>query len=582
MSKTIKRRDLSLTPHSHDLASVHPVLQRIYQARSVTSLKDIDYRLGGLLAPEGMAGLGTAVDLLINAIKTDQRVVVVGDFDADGATSSALAVLALRAMGLHDVDYLVPNRFDYGYGLTPEIVEVAWQSKPDLIVTVDNGVSSIEGVKRANHLGMQVIVTDHHLPGEQLPAAAALVNPNQPGCAFPSQALAGVGVIFYVMLALRARLRQQGWFEEAGFHEPNMAEFLDLVALGTVADLVPLDSNNRTLVYQGLQRIASGRARPGIAALLEVAGRQAQRACAADLGFIVGPRLNAAGRLDDISLGIRCLLTTDLHEARQLAQQLNDLNNDRRTIEAAMQREALAILEQMEDQATEDSPWGLCLYQEQWHQGVVGIVASRVKERFHRPVIVFADADNGDIIKGSARSIAGLHIRDTLDMVATENPNLIVKFGGHAMAAGLSIQRGDLDRFAQCFDRAVRRQLSADQLEQVVLSDGVLQAEDFNLGLAEAIRAAGPWGQRFPEPLFDGQFRLIQQRIVGGKHLKMVVAPKSCDNLVLDAIAFSVDLDIWPNEDTEWVQLAYQLEVNSYRGRESLQLLVRDFWPVLI
>ncbi|BFM06948.1 single-stranded-DNA-specific exonuclease RecJ [Halioxenophilus aromaticivorans] len=579
MSKTIKRRAVSDHAQAH-LSHLPPVLQRVFAGRGVSDGTQLDYQLANMVKPADLKGLPAALDLLAAAVTQQQRILIVGDFDADGATSSALAVSALQAMGAVQVDYLVPNRFDYGYGLTPEIVDVAAESSPDVIVTVDNGISSVDGVARANSLGIKVVVTDHHLPGQVLPQAAAMVNPNQPGCEFPTKNLAGVGVIFYVLAALRSRLRSQGWFAEQGLPEPNMGEYLDLVALGTVADLVPLDANNRTLVYQGLNRIRAGRARPGILALLETAGRNPSRVSASDMGFIVGPRLNAAGRLDDMSIGIRCLLTDSIVEAREAAQALNDLNQDRRAIEVGMQREALADLADVDFSSPEDTPWGLSLYKPQWHQGVVGIVASRIKERFHRPVIAFADAEGGEQIKGSARSIAGLHIRDTLDAVASQNPGLIIKFGGHAMAAGLSIRSADFDRFSQAFDQAVRNKLTQDELNEVIYSDGELATGDFNLPLAEAIRAAGPWGQAFPEPVFDGEFILVSQRIVGGRHLKMVVAPVTDSQCTLDAIAFSVDVEQWPNSEAQRVHLVYQLDVNEYRGQQSVQLIVRHLWPL--
>jgi len=579
MLKTIKRRPY-LPQQTEALCQFHPVLQRVFAARQVTSAADLDYRLNNLNNPAGMKGLQPAVELLTKAIQSNARILIVGDFDADGATSSALAVTALKSFGAVDVDYLVPNRFEFGYGLTPEIVEVAARSQPKLIVTVDNGISSIEGVALANNLGIDVLITDHHLPGKALPGAAVIVNPNQPGCGFNGKNLAGVGVIYYVMIALRSHLRALGWFENNNIPEPNMAALLDLVALGTVADLVALDTNNRLLVQQGLNRIRALQARPGINAILAVAGRQPDNLIAADLGFVLGPRLNAAGRLDDMSLGIRCLLSTDITEAMELAQSLNDLNQDRRAIEASMQKEALSALAALDFDPGAAAPWGLCLSQPQWHQGVVGIVASRIKERFHRPVIAFANSDNGAEIKGSARSITGLHIRDTLDRVATREPKLIKKFGGHAMAAGLTIDRSNLAAFSQAFDQAVRAQISSDELDEVILSDGELTADEFTLALATAIRAAGPWGQAFPEPLFDGEFNLLQQRIVGHRHLKLVVSPISQPQLALDAIAFNIDVAQWPTTEATLARLVYQLEVNEYRGRQSVQLMVRHIWPL--
>lgn len=549
------------------------MLQRVYLARGITGQDQISNDLSLVHKPDALKGLKDAVALVVEALEQQQRILVVGDFDADGATSCALAVSALKSMGASSVDFLVPNRFEFGYGLTPEIVAVAGQFQPDLIITVDNGISSNAGVAAANASGMKVLVTDHHLPGDTLPDAAAIVNPNQPGCHFPSKNLAGVGVIFYLMSALRAELRQRNWFESRGLADPNMAEYLDLVALGTVADVVPLDHNNRILVEQGLRRIRAGRVRPGIAALLEVAQRDPRRLVSADLGFALGPRLNAAGRLDDMSLGIQCLMSDDIWQARDMAKQMDDLNRDRKSIEGSMQQEALQSLQQL-SLADEELPYGLCLYDPQWHQGVVGILASRIKDRYHRPVIAFADADESGSIKGSARSIPGLHIRDTLDRVAAKHPQLLSKFGGHAMAAGLTIQQSDYESFTRAFDQAVREQLTEKDLQAVIMSDGELSEQDMELSLAQQLKQAGPWGQHFPEPLFDGEFRLVQQRIVAEKHLKLVVSPVHSPDLVIDAIAFFVDTDRWPDDEVENVRLVYKLDVNEFRGRQSLQLLV--------
>lgn len=569
MQKTIRRRAYATAePLSADLP---PLLDRIYRSRGVRSAQELEHRLAHLHHPQ-LKGLDRAVELLADAVEADANIVIVGDFDADGATSCALAVSALRAMGLTSVDFLVPNRFEYGYGLTPEIVQVAAAMGPDVIVTVDNGISSIEGVKAAQELGIAVVVTDHHLPGEQLPQADAIVNPNQPGCEFPSKHLAGVGVIFYVMNGLRAELRARNWF---GPHrpEPKMANFLDLVALGTVADVVPLDYNNRILVAQGLKRIRAGMARPGILAMLEVAGRKPYRVVASDLGFALGPRLNAAGRLDDISLGIQCLLCESESLAREMALALDDLNRDRRSIESGMQQEALAMLDKLDMGEGDELPWGLCLYDPGWHQGVIGILASRIKDRLHRPVIVFADAGDGTL-KGSARSIAGLHIRDALDAVAARHPDVLQKFGGHAMAAGMSIEPARLEDFKHAFDAEVRRQLSVDDLQAVIVTDGGLEPDEVCLPLAEQLRDAGPWGQHFPEPLFDGEFILVQQRLVGEKHLKMTLAKSADDQQLVDAIAFNVDLEQWPNQQAQRVHIVYRLDVNEYRGRASVQLIV--------
>lgn len=570
MQKTIRRRTPVKSVEFQ--TAIHPLLQRIYSARGVQHERELQYQLANLHKPN-FKGLQDAVSLLADAVVAQAKIIIVGDFDADGATSSALAVLALRAMGLPHVDFLVPNRFEYGYGLTPEIVAVAAAQQPDIIITVDNGISSIEGVEAARELGIAVVVTDHHLPGAQLPNADAIVNPNQPGCEFPSKNLAGVGVIFYVMNALRAELRQMGWFEESGIAEPNMASFLDLVALGTVADVVPLDYNNRILVAQGLQRIRAGVCRPGIKAMLEVSGKQANRLVASDFGFALGPRLNAAGRLDDMSLGIQCLMCESENLAREMAAQLDELNRDRKAIETGMQQEAMIMLQKTLQADAESLPWGLCLFDETWHQGVIGILASRIKDKYHRPTIVFADAGEGDI-KGSARSVPGFHIRDALDAVAARHPELLQKFGGHAMAAGMSLTRENFPAFAQAFDEEVRRQLSVDDLQAVVVSDGELTAQEFSLQIASQLREAGPWGQHFPEPLFDGEFYLVQQKLVGEKHLKMTLAHDAQGQNLVDAIAFNIDPAIWPNPQAQKIRVAYKLDINEFRGNTTVQLLV--------
>lgn len=556
-----------------DLGNLPPLLTRLYAARGVQSAAELDKGLARLIPYQQLKGIEAAVELLVQALEQGQRMLIVGDFDADGATASTVGMLGLRMLGAAHVDYLVPNRFEYGYGLTPEIVAVALQRQPQLLITVDNGISSVEGVAAAKAAGLMVLVTDHHLPGAELPAADAIVNPNQLGCEFPSKAMAGVGVIFYVLLALRARLRELNWFS-AQRPEPNLAELLDLVALGSVADVVPLDANNRILVHQGLARIRAGRARPGLRAILDVAGRQAERITSTDLGFIIGPRLNAAGRLDDMSLGIECLLCEDEALARDMAVELDQLNQDRKAIEQGMQREALA---QLKDLPLEDMPFGLCLFDADWHQGVIGILASRLKERYHRPTIAFADAGAG-VLKGSARSVAGFHIRDALDAVAAKHPQLISKFGGHAMAAGLSLPEANFGAFAVAFDAEVRRQLDEDDLTGRLLSDGALSVEEFHLPLAKELRNAGPWGQHFPEPLFHGVFQVVQQRLVGDKHLKLVLKTE-CGGQTLDGIAFNIDREVWPNPNVRWVELAYKLDVNEYRGRESVQLMVAHLAP---
>ena len=550
-----------------------PLLQRIYQSRGIDSQASLDRRLNCLPEPQSMTGLDAATQRLVTAAKKQQSVLIVGDFDADGATSSALMVLGLRAMGFQSVDFLVPNRFDYGYGLTPEIVDLAAEKSPDLIITVDNGISSVEGVARANKLAIEVIVTDHHLPGTQLPDAVAIVNPNQQGCDFPSKNLAGVGVAFYLLIALRTELRQQQWFDQQQIAEPNLSQWLDLVALGTVADVVPMDQVNRALVHQGLLRIRSGHSRPGIQALLRIAGKNPARLVATDLGFALGPRLNAAGRLDDISLGIQCLLCDDPQQALHTAQALDELNQDRKSIETGMQQQALAIVEQLglDDKSM---PAALSLFQPDWHQGVVGLLASRIKEKYHRPVVAFARGDNGDL-KGSCRSIPGLHIRDTLDAVATQNPGLITKFGGHAMAAGLSLNEDKLSEFEQAFEQQVAQLVTEDDLQARLITDGCLEAQQLSMHTAEMLRDAGPWGQLFPEPCFQGDFRIVQQRIVGERHLKLVLAPHNQPEIAIDAIWFNIDTARWPNPEAETVHCVYRLDINEFRGLESLQLMVQ-------
>ncbi|VAW76923.1 Single-stranded-DNA-specific exonuclease RecJ [hydrothermal vent metagenome] len=557
--------------------ATHRVLKRIYAARNIRSSGDLDTGLQALLTPESLSGLGTAVDVLVSALAEGKKLLVVGDFDADGATSSALMVMALRAMGATRVDYLVPNRFEFGYGLTPGIVELAAATfKPNLIITVDNGISSLEGVAAARRHHIDVLVTDHHLPGPELPAACAIVNPNQPNDNFPSKALAGVGVAFYLLLALRARLDASGWFAKAAIRKPNLADYLDLVALGTVADLVPLDKNNRILVQQGLQRIRAGNCRPGIQALLEIAGRNPRRVVASDFGFAVGPRLNAAGRLDDMSLGIECLMSQSQEQAHKLAAQLDGLNRERREIETDMKSQAMAAVEQL-DLTEAGLPMGLCLFNQDWHQGVIGILASRVKERFHRPVIAFAPAGSGEI-KGSARSIPGLHIRDTLDAIAACHPGLLQKFGGHAMAAGMSLEVEKLPAFEKAFHNELEQRLDQAALMGVIESDGELNDDEFSLELSEQLRQAGPWGQGFAEPLFDGRFKVVNVRTVGENHLKLSVRPSTA-KCTLNAIAFNQAAE-HPIKNGQSVRMAYRLDTNEYRGMLGLQLVINHIEPM--
>lgn len=577
----ISRRSLHQDSTLAPLAGLNPLLQRIYAYRGITDSQQLERGLSAILSPSGLKGMDEAVALLYSKLQHQQKIIVVGDFDADGASSTALTVLGLRALGAQNVSYLVPDRFKFGYGLSPAIVAEAAKRSPSLIITVDNGISSIEGIEAALQSGIQVLITDHHLAGEHLPAATAIVNPNQPGCSFASKNLAGVGVVFYLLIALRAHLRAVDWFVQQAITEPNLADYLDLVALGTIADVVPLDQNNRMLVHQGIQRIRAERCRPGIRALLAIGKRDPEHIVASDLGFVVGPRLNAAGRLDDMSLGIECLLTDDVQRAVKLAQELDTLNQERRLIEGEMKETALDVVKQISQQLEGHVPWGLALYDPSWHQGVVGIVAARVKEKYHRPVIAFAPATANDHLehsdqdfelKGSARSITGLHIRDVLEAMATQYPDLILKFGGHAMAAGLSIQAKNFDRFARLFDQQVCKQLGTVAPQGELFSDGELDPHEISLDNAELLRLHGPWGQGFPEPQFDGQFEVLQQRLLADKHLKLVLLHPVTRSQI-DAIAFNVDRQQWPTQE-KYVHAVYRLDVNDYRGQRTVQLVI--------
>ena len=565
----IVRREVTGASLSSDL---HPVIDRIYRGRNIANLDDLENGLKGLTHFNVLKGMPQAAQILANAVVQNKRIIIVGDFDADGATSTSVCILALRAMGYHNVDFLVPNRFDFGYGLSVPIVDEAAKQGAEVIVTVDNGISCIDGVTHAKSLGMQVVVTDHHLPGDVLPPADAIVNPNQPGCEFPSKNLAGVGVAFYIMLALKAELQQQGHFERAGLAPPNLASLLDIVAVGTVADVVVLDKNNRILVHQGLQRIRAGKCRPGIKALVEVANRDCAHLTSTDLGFVVGPRLNAAGRLDDMSQGIACLLEDETIQARMIAAELDALNKERREIETGMKAQAETVLEQMAlDEG--DMPSALVVYREDFHQGVIGIVAGRLKEKYLKPVIAFAHQDD-EIIKGSARSIPGVHIRDVLDEVNTRYPGVIEKFGGHAMAAGLSLPVAKLQDFERAFVDIARAHMEKLDGNHALLSDGDLSSEELCLPFAHLLRQAGPFGQGFESPLFDGEFALLDQRLVGQKHLKMVLKSDGANEV--DAIAFNVDLKSWPNAMVKRVHIAYRLDINVFRGQETVQLIVEQ------
>ena len=544
------------------MSGVHPVLARVYAARGVNTPQQLDTSFSGLAPADRLKNCVAMAQLLANAIAAGQRLLIVADYDADGATACALGMIALQSLGAQ-VEYLVPNRFEYGYGLTPEIVALAAARRPDFLVTVDNGIASIDGVEAARQLGIGVLITDHHLPAAQLPAATCIVNPNQPGCHFPSKNLAGVGVMFYVLLALRAELRARGWFD--GRDELNLADLLDLVALGTVADVVRLDDNNRILVSQGLRRIRAGRARPGIAALLRLAGRDPARALAYDLGFVVAPRLNAAGRLSDMSVGIECLLARDTSRAAELAAQLDSLNRERRDIEAGMQETALALMERIEPL----DAYSLSLYDETWHQGVVGILAARLRERYNRPVIAFAPGGDGEA-KGSGRSIPGLHLRDALDLVSKRHPGLIMRFGGHAAAAGLTVRSADMAAFETAFEQTVRELLTPADLERVIETDGGLDPDEVSLPFAELL-AEQVWGQGFAAPSFLGEFEVVEQKIVGGRHLKLRLRRVPAEP-VFNAILFGRDAPL-PSR----VSTVYRVQVNEFNGMRSVQLVL-DHW----
>ena len=561
-----------------------PLVERILDSRGLTAEK-LDFGLKGLASFSKLKGIDQACEILFDAIQNKKRILVVGDFDADGATSTALTVDCLKRMGAHWVHYLVPNRFEFGYGLSPAITELAHKEfNPDLLVTVDNGISSFEGVTRAKELGMQVLVTDHHLaasPHEKdLPKADAIVNPNQPNCLFESKSACGCAVVFYVLCALRAHMVKQG-IDSAAL--PNMAQYLDLVALATVADVVPLDQNNRVIVEQGLRRIRSGHGRPGINALLQVAKKNYQQLTSKDFGFALGPRLNAAGRMDDMSIGIECLLASSPDDAESAAQLLEDLNAERKKVEGGMQQQALAALENL-PQAEVSSASSLCLFQADWHQGVIGLLASRLKEKYYRPVIVFAPAKEGDDspnaeLKASGRSIPGFHLRDALDLVAKRMPHALNKFGGHAMAAGLSLNRSHLDEFKECFEDVAQKLLTPELLVNTLITDGLPAAQDFTINMARQLRFVAPWGQNFPEPLFDGEFKVANQRLLGAEknHLKLTLQIPGSTQLV-DGILFGIERHGLTQQDLmnlERVNVVFEMDVNEFRGNESVQLIIR-------
>lgn len=573
MKKLIKRREIPVG----NSVSNHPLLDRLYRARHIKNTKELDRTLKSMLNPNQLYGIDQAVNLLVEAYQQQQKIVIVGDFDADGATSTALSVLALRQLGFSDVDYLVPNRFEQGYGLSIPVAEMAIEKGVQLLMTVDNGVSSFEGIAFLKEKGIRVLVTDHHLPPETLPPADAIVNPNLSQCHFPSKSLAGVGVAFYLMLAVRAKFRELGIFTAET--QPNFTDLLDLVALGTIADVVPLDQNNRILAYQGLMRIRARHCRPGIIALAEVANRNVEQFTSSDLGFCIGPRLNAAGRLDNMSIGVELLLANEMSKARELALDLDELNQTRKEIEAGMKLEAIKICQNL-TALFKELPYGITLYQPDWHQGVLGIVSSRVKDQYHRPVIAFTQDSEG-ILKGSARSIEGLHMRDVLERIHSQHPNIILKFGGHAMAAGLSIREEYFADFQHLFNQTIADWLDEEHLQGIIWTDGELNSNEFNLETAELIKSVGTWGQGFPEPCFDGEFKILDQRAIGQNknHLKMLLEPKQGGGL-LDAIAFNIDTRLYPDLSIKQARLAYKLDINEFRGNRSVQLLVDYIEPI--
>jgi len=567
--------------------SLHPVLKRVYVARNIKSAEELDYSLASLLPFNSLSNIDNAVLLLQEALEEKKRILIVADFDADGATSCALAIRGLTMMGAENIVYVVPNRFEYGYGLTPEIVDVALDYEPDLLITVDNGISSVAGVKRAKENGVKVLITDHHLPGEHLPDADAIVNPQLVDDQFPSKNLAGVGVVFYILLALRAKLREEGWFDKKEIAIPNLARLLDIVALGTVADVVPLDKNNRTMVAHGLRLIKQNKSIPGISAILKQSGKSLTTLSAGDLGFSIAPKLNAAGRLTDMSLGIECLLTDDAEQAKEMADQLNDLNKERRKIQDEMHEQAMLVLDEYLQNTSTEVPLGLCLYDSDWHQGVIGIIASKVKETFNRPVIAFAKEGDGKednigeedaIIKGSARSIHGLHIRDLLEDITRLYPDLILTFGGHAMAAGLTIKESAFEDFSNSFVATLKHHISLEEMQDECVTDGELASSELSMQLAHDILEAGPWGQLFPEPVFEGRFKVMDKRIVGEKHLKLRLQADG-NNRIIDAIAFNITDEDWP-EDSERINSAYRLGINEFRGNCQLQLFIEHIEPL--
>ena len=553
------------------------LLQRIYALRGITSMQELDYSTRNLCNYDNLDGTNTAVDLLYCAMKNNQQIVIVGDFDTDGATSTALTVTALKKMGCQFVDYIIPNRFDDGYGLSINVVKKAILQKADLIITVDNGVSAVEAVEYAKQANLTVIITDHHLCPEQLPAADAIINPNLPNCTFPSKNLAGVGVAFYFMLALRAKLRKENWFANHNLAEYNIASLLDLVALGTIADVVKLDLNNRILVHQGIRRIRAGYCCEGIKALLNISRRDPLTLTSIDIAYYIAPRLNAAGRMDSMSLSVELLLCEDYDSAIKLATDLDTLNNDRKLIEQTMYQEALTHIEQIQLKK-KSFPNSLVVYHPKWHQGIIGIVSARLKDKHYRPAICFASTEDG-LLKGSGRSIEGIHLRNILYELNQRYPDILISFGGHAMAAGLSIQEKDLAQFSDLFEALVTEQLDLDVLEKTIETDGEIDNDDFNYSIAKLLKESGPWGEGFIEPTFDGEFVIHQQRLIGEKHLKLVLEPKN-GGPIIEGIYFNTNLTQWPDHTIKNAKIVYHLDVNEFRGNQNLKLMIRHIWPI--
>ena len=553
------------------------LLQRVYALRGITSMQELDYTTRNLCNYDNLDGTQTAVEIVYSAMQNNKRIMIVGDFDTDGATSTALTVKALKKMGCQHVDYIIPNRFDDGYGLSISVIKRALLKKADLIITVDNGVSAIEAVEFAKQSNLTVIITDHHLCPEQLPVADAIINPNLPNCSFPSKHLAGVGVAFYFMSALRAKLRQENWFRTHNLEEYNLASLLDLVALGTIADVVKLDHNNRILVHQGINRIRSGYCCAGIKALLHIARKDPVSFTSTDLAYYIAPRLNAAGRMDNMSLSVELLLCDDYDSALKQASDLDMLNNDRKLIEQTMYKEALSYIQELEQQQS-SFPNLLVVYHPEWHQGIIGILSARLKDKHYRPVICFASTEEG-ILKGSGRSIAGIHLRDLLDELDQNHPDLLVSFGGHAMAVGLSIRENDLERFRKHFETLIDKRLNANTLEQIIETDGEIDSQDFNYAMAKQLKESGPWGEGFTEPTFDGDFIVHQQRLFAEKHLRLVLEPKN-GGPIIEGIYFNVNLTQWPDNTIKNVKIVYQLDVDDFRGNQTAKLMIRHIWPI--